>query len=101
MGMGDRQPGTAIYVLNSHGPGSGGTVPLPQTLLAPQFALPLYSPAGAVTHGRAVGEVASTWGGVRRGTLLLPRLDYISTHVLSATLRYPHPIIDGGSPARD
>ena len=46
-----RRPGTAINVLNSHSPGSGGTVPLPQTLLAPQFAQPLYSPSGAVTHG--------------------------------------------------
>ena len=60
-----RQPGTAIHVLNSHGPGSGGTVPLPQTLLAPQCAQPLYSPVGAVTHGLAVGEVTERMGGRR------------------------------------
>ena len=46
-----RRPGTAIHVLNSHSPGPGGTVPDLRTLLAPQFAQPLYSPAGAVTHG--------------------------------------------------
>ena len=46
-----------LSILNSHSPWPGGTVPLPQAILAPQFASPLYSPAGAVTHGRAVGEV--------------------------------------------
>ena len=49
-----RRPGTAIHVLNSQYPEPGGTAPRPQV-----HSLNLHrliSPAGAVTHGRAVGE---------------------------------------------
>ena len=63
-----RRPGTAIHVLNSHSPEPGGTVPLPQVLNLNLHRL--ISPAGAVTHGRAVGEHHWTYMGGRRNLSL-------------------------------
>ena len=49
-----RRPGTAINILDSQYPEPGGTAPRPQVLSLNLHRL--ISPAGAVTHGRAVGE---------------------------------------------
>ena len=54
VGTDPRRPGTAIHILNSQYPEPGGTVPQPQVLNLNLHCL--ISPAGAVTHGRAVGE---------------------------------------------
>ena len=75
-----RRPGTAINVLNSQYPEPGGTVPLPQAVLAPQFAQPLYSPAGAVTHGLAVGEVTGRVGRDRHSSSFLMTGLHFGTH---------------------
>ena len=37
-------------------------------------------PRGQLHTAEPSVRLRNAWGGVRRGTLLLPRLDYISTH---------------------
>ena len=60
--------GYGHLILNSQYPGPGGTVPQPQVRNLNLHCL--FSPAGAVTHGRAVGEHHWTPMGGRRNLSL-------------------------------
>ena len=69
----------AIYVLNSQYPEPGGTVPQPQVRNLNLHRL--ISPAGAVTHGRAVGELTRRVGG-RRCLFLRQLTTFLPTRLL-------------------